>query len=308
MRNALLVALVAALAVPSFACGDASTSSGLVRRGAPKQGDPAEHDPTELESGDEGGNPNADAPPPPPADPAGQTDNFGVTLSSTQPAADLGAEVELDVTIAQKNGFTGDADLSVTGLPAEATATFTPAKVTIGATPAAAKLKIRVGYAPIPSPVGGSTPIKVVATAGTSKAEANANFKVNPRMTLTIPMNIDALRQANVGTVYRNEWGTEFGTTPTPLRTQTDNPIVVRVFNGDSTGHIIHGANGFAHGSTAANIPPNSFEPSVAGDTNSPPRERNLSVANGDVNCNGYMHEGANGPSVSFRIQVRPAP
>jgi len=110
-------------------------------------------------------------------------------------------------------------------------------------------------------------------------------------------MNIDALRAAAGGTTYRNEWGTEFGSTPSPLHTQVGNGIVFTVFNADSKPHIIHGANGFAHGDTANPIAPNSMEMQ-----NGAPRTRTLNVG---ANANGYPHEGANGPSVSFRIQVQ---
>ena len=55
-----------------------------------------------------------------------------------------------------------------------------------------------------------------------------------------------------------------------------------------------------AHGDTANPIAPNSLEM-----TNGAPRTRTFNVG---ANVNGYPHEGANGPSASFRIRVNQAP
>jgi hypothetical protein len=161
-------------------------------------------------------------------------------------------------------------------------------------------MTIMVPVTTVPSAPGASSAIVVTAKSGNITATANANFRVNPKAVLTIPMNIDALRAANVGTVYRNEWGTEYGQTQTPLSTQVGNGIVFTVFNADSKPHIVHGANGFAHGDTANPIAPNSLEM-----TNGAPRTRTFNVG---ANVNGYPHEGANGPSASFRIRVNQAP
>jgi hypothetical protein len=90
------------------------------------------------------------------------------------------------------------------------------------------------------------------------------------------------------------------GATPQPLSTQTGNPIVFTVYNGDSVGHIVHGNNGFTHGDTAANIPPNSFEM-----LNGAPRTRTLAPGG---TPNGYPHEGAAGASAGFQIRINAAP
>ena len=74
----------------------------------------------------------------------------------------------------------------------------------------------------------------------------------------------------------------------------------MEVFNADSTAHIVHGANGFAHGDTANPIAPNTYEMQ-----NGQPRTRTFQPG---ANVNGYPHDGANGPSVSFRISVQAAP
>jgi hypothetical protein len=239
------------------------------------------------------------------ADPGGQGTAFSLALSSTTPAVDLGATTTLDVTVTQVGTFTGDADLTATGLPAGVTAVFTPAKVTVGATPVTAKLEIASDYTAIPSAVGASVPLQIVAKSGTEQTSANANFKVNPRLTLTVPLNVDALRQAGVGTQFRNEWGTAFGTAPATLKTQVNNGIVVVVRNADSARHIVHGAGAFPHGDTARPIPPNDYETLADGTM----RTRTLTpTAATPVNVSGYPHEGADGPSVSFRMSVQAVP
>jgi hypothetical protein len=303
MRKVLLVAAAALLVSTSFACGDASSSSGVIRRGVPSAGERVDHDPSDVEGGDESGNPNADMPPPAPSDPAGQGNDFGVTLSSTQPAVDLGDAVEIDVTVEQKNGFSGEATLSVTGLPSDATATFEPARVTVGASAATAKLTIRTPYTALPSAPGESSAIKIVATSGQSVAEANANFKINPKMTLVIPVNADALRQAG-GIAYRDEWGAPFGQNQETLKTQDGNPIVVLVRNADSTNHIIHSQAPFGHGANDRPILPGGLELTANGE----PRQRTLTPsAASPINTNGYLHDGANGTGVAFRIRIEVA-
>lgn len=310
MRNALLLGLTGlSFVVSAVACGDASTTSGSRLRGGnyvPAAGEPTEHDPSDVDNGgSDPGNPNATTAPPAPKDPAGQAEQFALTLSTTTPAVDLGGDVSIDVSVAQRNGFTGAVELSATGLPAGVTATFTPATVTVGAAPAAAKLVLASPYTAIPSAPNASSAIQVVAKAGTVQASANANFKINPKMTLTIPMNLDALRQANVGTQFQNQWGTAFGATPTTLKTQEGNGIVVVVRNADSTAHIVHSGGAFPHGDTARPIAPNDFEKLADGTV----RTRTLSpTAATPVNVAGYPHEGANGPSVSFQIRVQAAP
>lgn len=298
-----LAALV--LGLVSVACGDASSTSGSRLRGGayvPAAGEPTDHDPNDVDTGaSDPGNPNATTPPSAPTSAGANAEQFGVALSSATPAADLGADVSIDVTVSQKNGFAGAVALAATGLPAGVTATFTPSTVTVGASPVTAKLVLAAAYTATPSAPNTSSAIQVVAKSGQGQATANANFKVNPRMTLTIPMNVDALRAANVGTQFRSEWGTAFGATPAALKTQEGNGIVVVVKNADSTAHIVHSGGAFPHGDTGRPIAPNDFEKLADGTL----RTRTLSpTAASPINVSGYPHEGANGPSVSFRIQI----
>lgn len=296
MRTTSVLGIFFCLASLAAACGDASTSGGLNRRGVPNPGEQVDHDDsTDGADSSDPGNPNASTPPPAPGSGGQAGASFSVTLSTNTPAADMEASVPIDVTLTPAQGFTGAANVTVTGLPANVTAD--PLSITVGAGPATGRLVIKVAAGAAASPPATGYPIQIVATSGATTANATANFKVNPKITLRIPMNLDALRQAGAGTVYRNEWGAAFGTAPVALRTQAGNGIVVNVYNADSAPHIIHGANGFAHGDTATPIAPNSFEMQ-----NGVPRVRTLNVG---AASNGYPHEGANGPSVSFRMSVQ---
>jgi len=300
MRTSLLVALAAVLTVSAVGCGDASDGSTLGSRRArrtttpPEVGAADDHDESdsEGEDGTDVGNPNADSKPNAPSTPGTAAPEFALTLAQNTPTVDLGESVELDVSIQPRNGFTGTVELSVSGLPAGATAA--PVRATVGASDTAAKIRITAAADAIATPPNASSALVITGKAGDVTATANANFKIAPKLKLTIPVNIDALRAANVQ--YRDEWGAAFGANPTPLRTQQGNGIVVTVFNADSKAHIVHGANGFQHGNTNAPIEPNAFEM-----TNGAPRTRTLNVG---ANVNGYPHDGAQGVGASFRIRV----
>jgi hypothetical protein len=304
MRNALLVLLpVLALATVSVAgCGDASSSTGIQRnRGAakaiPDPGTDQDHDPNAAEEPADPQNPNSTTPPPAPATPGTVAGELGVTLSTATPATDLGTSLDIVVTVEPKAGFKGDAALSVTGLPTGATGTFTPATVTLNTTSVTSKLTVKVLATAAPSAAGASSALVVkAASTGTTPVEAtaNANFKVNPKITMTIPVNADAMRAA-VGTRYVDGWmGPIFGTAPAALQTQAGNPITVVVKNADSVAHIVHGNAGFVHGDTGNPVPAGGIDP------------KNRTLAAG-VNTSGYLHDGANGTSESFRISVNTA-
>lgn len=302
MRTALLAGVLASAAFALAACGNADTTSSLANRrhsaSPPAEGSDEQHDPNDVEDGDGTPNPNADTPAPPPDSQGSTTGEIAATLSTATPTVDIGKSIDVTVTVEPKSGFKGDADLTVTGLPKDVTATFSPAKLTFpeGSTAAmTSKLTIVTTMQSVPTAPNATTPIVISAKQGTVEAKANANFKIAPKFTMTIPLNIDALRAA-VGTRYIDGWGgANFGTAPKPLYTQTGNGFEVTVINNDTVPHIVHGANGFAHGDTGNPVPPGGTDP----------KKRTLSPG---VNCNGYLHEGTNGPSVSFRIQVMTAP
>lgn len=302
MRNAFFLAALGALASSMVGCGDGGTSAGALRRGAPSalaDGVNDGQDDSDQDTADPG-NANANAPPSPPSNPGTSAALFDMALSTATPSVNLGEQVDVTVTITPKPGAAGEADLAVTGLPPDATATFAPARVTLGPAPITSTLSIRVPVTAVPSPTGTSSLVVVTAKSGAAQATANANFKVNPALKLTIPVNIDALR--STGARFLDQWGTAFGTNPQALRTQAGNGIVVTVFNADSKRHVIHGNNGFTHGSTTSGeeIQPNAYE--LRGGV---PRTRTLNVG---ANVTGYPHEGANGASAGFRISVIASP
>jgi len=173
----------------------------------------------------------------------------------------------------------------------------TPATLMLTTAAATAKLTIKVPATNAPSAAQAVDSLVIKASvAGAAgampvEATANANFKTNPKINMTIPVNADAMRAA-VGTRYVDGWfGPMFGTAPEPLQTQTDNPITVIVKNADSVSHIVHGNAGFVHGDTGNPVPPGGIDP------------KNRTLAAG-VKTSGYLHEGANGTSESFQITV----
>ncbi len=300
MRIVLAAACLAAFAVA--ACGDASQSAGLVRHSVtnPNPGSADTHDPNDP--GDQTSaptNPQANQPPSQPTTPGTTSGSFDVAVDNATPTADLGAKVALKVTVTPKAGFTGNADLSITGLPTGVTSAFNPTSVTLNTTPVTSTLTLSVPVTTPTTAIGAADMLVITAKSGNVSATANANFKVNAKMTIEIPMNVAALRQAS--TRYVDDWsaslvgGSAIGTAKTPLLTQTGNPISLTVINADSAGHIVHGQNGIAHGDTANPVPPNGTDPKV----------RNLAVG---TNGQGYPHDGSGGVGASFQIQVNASP
>jgi hypothetical protein len=290
----VLVCFSTVTALTATACdapGTTELTGSRLRGGPPAVGSTDGHDPADTTGANtpDTGNPNATSKPNAPSTTGTANAEFALTLANNTPTVGLGDSTQIDVSVQPKNGFNAPVTVTVTGLPGGATAA--PLQLTPG-TPG--KLVIQADVTTTATASGQSTPIVVTGTAGGLSATANANFKVAPKLTLTIPVNIDALRAA--GTQYRDEWGDAFGSNQQALTTQPGNGIVVTVFNADSKAHIIHGANGFAHGDTNNPVQPNAFE--LSGGS---PRTRTL---NPGTNCNGYPHDGGNGSGASFRIKV----
>lgn len=309
MRTALLASCLV-LASVAFACGDAGTSPGSGTRRHTTPTDPGavgDHDPNDPGNQDNGtpGDPNATQPPANPTDPGKGSGSFDLAVDNATPTADLGTKTDIKVTLTPKGGFTGAVNLTVAGLPTGTTGAFAPASLNVtGAAAVTSTLTVSVPVTTATTGAGTPAAVVVTATSGQTTATANANFKVNAKLKIEIPLNVDALRQANVR--YVDDWGTglvgasAIGSAKSPLLTQTGNPIAVTVYNADSASHIVHGQNGFAHGDTANPVPPNSLEMQ-----NGAPRVRNLAVG---VNAQGYPHDGANGVGASFQIQVQASP
>ncbi|MDB4940997.1 MAG: hypothetical protein JWP97_531 [Labilithrix sp.] len=287
MRSALSVVLGIVSLSLFAACGDASESSGNQRTPNIKYGE-VDGEPILGEKESNSSNPGTDVAPPPPASAGESTGSVGMALSNAAPLVDLGDSVELTVTVTPKDGtFKGDVDLTATGLPSGVTATFTPAKVTVNGAPATATVKLTADVTAALAAAPAAIAIK--GTSGTTSATANANFKVNPKLKLTIPMNVAALRAAGA---FSDKWGAAFGPTPTAITIPAEvGQVDIVVYNGDSTKHIVHGnggATGFPHGDTTAGkeIAPNTFE----ADPNDATKNRVRALKPG-FNDTGYMHE-----------------
>jgi hypothetical protein len=305
LSASLLLGLASIVTLTTIGCSDAGDGSGLssrrLRRSSPPavgSADDHDVDDTEGENDLDVGNPNADTTPNAPSSPGTAAPQFSLTLAQNTPTVSLGESVDLDVSVEPKNGFSGTVMFTVTGLPSGVTATTAQATVASATSPASAKVKLTAAVDAVATAANTSSALVITGTSGAITATANANFKVAPKLKLTIPVNVDALRAASVQ--YRDEWGSAFGTSQKSLKTQQGNGIVVTVFNADSKAHIIHGASGFAHGNTMEPIQPNSFEMA-----NGAPRTRTLNVG---TNANGYPHDGSQGVGASFRIKVDAAP
>ncbi len=294
----LLPVIASVLAMTALGCaaddGSSSLATRRLRKEPPAEGTVEEHDLTDLDGANsvDPGNPNADTRPNAPGTVGASAPQFALAISQNTPVVNLGEAIDLDVTVEPKNGFAGNVDVVVTGLPAGATA------ATVVAAPGKpAKLTIKADITSAPTTANTSSPVVITGKSGGLQATANANFKIAPRVTITIPINVDALRAA--GTVYRDQYGTAFGSNQESLQTQTGNGIVVSVFNADSKNHVIHGpgaANGFAHGDANNPIKPNAFEMSGAA-----VRTRTL---NPGVNTSAYLHDGQQGAGAAFRVKV----
>ncbi len=313
MRNALFVSVVAAGALMMAGCSDASSSTVIGRRGSSattggspgdnaggsKPNDPSEQ-PGALPDADQAANPNSTTTPQAPGTAGTTTGQLGVALSTATPATDLGTSIDITVTVEPKAGFKGQAVLSASGLPAGVTATFSPASVTINTTPATAKMTLQVPYTTVPSAPGAASAVVVKAMSGAVEATANANFKVNPKVTLTIPVNTAALLAAGGGAKNVDGWGGPgFGTKPLALQTQKGNNIAVEVVNKSDSPQTVHGNGnvGFIHdnGATAPG--------EVSKTVRSLPPGTN---PNGATSC--YLHGVANGTSVGCVVRVDLAP
>lgn len=293
-RSCLALASVLALCV--YGCGGSDENSGQLSGQGSLPDDPSEQ-PGAPQDPDSPKNPNEGSTPTAPTTP-GTTSDIAVTLSTATPVTDLGTSLDVTVTLTPKTSASGSAAMTVTGLPDGVTATFDPPSVSLnGTTAVTSKMTLAVAYTTIPSAPGAASAIVVHAGTSGGEATANANFKVNPQVTLYMPANTAALLKAGGGSMQIDAWGgPTFGKNAVPLHTQAGNGITFLVKNLDSVAHEIHGGNGFAHGSAA--IPPGQFDS----------KQRVLDPAKGDINGIGYIHGEANGTSVGFKTMVYLAP
>jgi uncharacterized membrane protein len=102
---------------------------------------------------------------------------FSVSSSPTSQAVAAGAPASYPTTITPIGGYTGNVTLSATGLPSGATASFTPATVSVGANAVTSTMTV----ATTASTATGVYPITVTATDGTL---INTAF---PELTINLP-------------------------------------------------------------------------------------------------------------------------
>ena len=293
MTNRTRIALAAALASLVYGCGGADSSSDSLQGALPD--DPTEQPGAQQTTPDSPSNPNASTTPDAPTTP-GTATNIALALSTATPVTDLGTSTDITVTVTPMANASGTVTFSTTGLPTGVTATFAPATVTLGAAAVTTKLTLMVPYTTVPTPKDSAAAIVVKATAGQGEATANANFKVNPQVTLTVPMNATALEAAGGGSMQLDTWGgPTFGKNGVPLSTQGGNAINLLIKNLDSTPHEIHMPNNL-HGN--AKIPAGGMDSKV----------RTLDPAASTVNASGYIHGEPNGGSVGFKLSVVKAP
>ncbi|MBX3226890.1 MAG: hypothetical protein KIT84_38265 [Labilithrix sp.] len=306
MRTALLLGLVTVIASTSVvACAveEGGTTSRRPKKvvkvdDADDEDDEDEDDVDDVNGGDRSvgstnvdpGNPAANSVPTSPASPGQAAQGFSLALDKDNPTVDLGKETTVNVTVTPKNGFNGTVNVVVEGLPAGVTAA--PAS---GAPGSPIAVKLTSTYGATVTPKAGAEALVFKGTSGSETATANANFKILPKIEVHIPVNAQALLNAG-GTVYRDEFGTAFGKSPTTMKTQADNPIVMTIFNDDSRARVIHFPGSLGHGDANKPIQPGAYE--LQGNS---PRVRSLKTG---TNATGYFHGDTNGQAASFKLIV----
>lgn len=174
-----------------------------------------------------------------------QTQSLSVMLGSASADVELrNVTAPIVVTVAP-TGYTGAVNLTVTGLPAGVTAAFdTPTLMMAGSTGASAHLTLTTKSDVAIGPAN----LQVVATGGAVTANGALTLNVKPVLTITIPMNVDAMKGTS-GMPSK----TAFGDYPIMIAAPTNisaNPVQIKFYNADSAGHCIHASNatqGFPH-------------------------------------------------------------
>jgi len=99
--------------------------------------------------------------------------DFTIAASPSQVATSQGGSAEYAVSVGSLNGFAGSIDLSVTGVPASATATLAPASVSV---PGSSQLTVSTSA----STPAGSYPLTITGVSGSSTHTASVTLVVNP--------------------------------------------------------------------------------------------------------------------------------
>lgn len=248
----LRLAAASVLGLALAACGDASNNTAGqwhgVGAGPSGNGQPTST-PTPSSTSTAGSDGGA-----PPAQDSGssQSASFNVMLGSSSADVELRNSTQPVVVTVAPNNFTGTVNLSVTGLPAGVTATFDNAALAVsGSTGASAHLKLTTTS----DAAVGTINAMVVATSGSTTQSSALALNVKPILTITIPMNVDAMK-GTPGNPSKNVFGT-FPIMITAPANIAATPIQVKIFNADSAGHCIHASNpnqGFPHDPTTNGV------------------------------------------------------
>ena len=233
-RKLVTLAVISAALV---ACGDASTNSanyftgiggGNANNGGGGGG-------SSTDAGGGGGSDGGTS----------QTQGFDVMTDKTSYDVELRASTTVQVTVAPQS-FTGTVNLTVNNAPTGVTYKFASSSLSVsGTTGATTTLTLTTTSSIVP----GAVPLQVVATSGSSSAQAAVSLNVLSQITIQIPMNVDALKGTS-GSPSTNAFGTYPIVMTAPANFGTANPIVVKFLNLDSAPHCIHASNasqGFPH-------------------------------------------------------------
>jgi hypothetical protein len=249
-KKIMLLALLVSAATAMSACGDANTGSPgefKTAGGTPTQ-DPSGAAPAGSSTSSTGGS----TPSTGTSTPAAGGGTFAVASSMSAVSSELNMTTQIPVTITPAGGFTGTVILSASGLPAGATGTFTPDSLSItGTAPVTAMYALDVPSSVTPTATAAT--LQITGTAGASVANAPVAVTVERKITISIPMNVEAD-------------ATAFGTTPIVIHAGAigtgAQAIQVQFINNDSSaaaGHIVHSSNttnGFFHGDQANPVKP----------------------------------------------------
>lgn len=231
VRRLFVLSLAFGAIAGTAACGDGRQVGSLL------DDDYDDYDGRGSNAASEGS--DADVPEEAPVDPNANntsTASLDVSLDQNVAEVELIGTTTLTVTVTPKSDFTGTVNLSATGLPEGATATFVPATLEVtSATPLTAKLEIAGATSSTPTPAA----VKVVATSGALAPTAGLSLNVVPKLTLTIPPNVARAPNA-------------FGVGNLSLKVPNlgaANPFVVTFLNKDARSLVIHASGtNFPHG------------------------------------------------------------
>lgn len=157
-----------------------------------------------------------------------------IALGSQASTLRLNETQNVSVTITA-NGETGTATLTLAKAPAGVTATFTPATVTLGASPVKVMMAVKAASDMTPAT---SVAAEVQLLVGSTSSTTTYGLTITDELLLQIPNGVD-ITKANP---------TAFGAASTPVKVKSGVTKITFV-NGDGIEHRIHadGTDGLAH-------------------------------------------------------------